>query len=58
LPKAGVNAAEVLTFYKGFDADEKEAEIMIQEIKNKYPGKQVEVVNGGQPNYIYIISLE
>jgi uncharacterized protein len=58
LPKAGVDKAEVLTFYEGMGVDAKDTQNLIEGIKNKYPGKQVEVVNGGQPHYVYIISLE
>jgi uncharacterized protein len=58
LPKAGVDKAEVLTVYEGLDVEPKETEILIERIKSKYPDKQIEVVNGGQPHYVYIISLE
>jgi DAK2 domain fusion protein YloV len=58
LIKAGMDTAEVVTLYYGIDVTEQEAEIMGEKIKTKYLDKQIEVVNGGQPFYHYIISLE
>jgi hypothetical protein len=31
---------------------------MAEILNARYPGKQVEVVSGGQPHYDYIVSLE
>ncbi len=58
LAKAGIESAEVVTIYKGADVDAGETEGTVKDIQNKYPGKQVETVNGGQPYYNYIVSLE
>ncbi|HIE18020.1 MAG TPA: DAK2 domain-containing protein, partial [Dehalococcoidia bacterium] len=58
LETAGIEAAEVVTVYYGADVEACQAEQLTQEIRDKYPSKQVEVVSGGQPHYHYIISLE
>lgn len=58
LNKAGIGSMEVVTIYRGADADEAETEKIVQELQNRYPGKQIETVNGGQPHYNYIVSLE
>jgi len=58
LDKAGIESAEVVTLYYGADVEATQAEEMIQEIRNKYPEKQIELVRGGQPHYDYVVSLE
>ena len=58
LEKAGIEAAEVVTLYYGVDVDVEQAEKMLQQMQDKYPGIQVDMIRGGQPNYEYIISLE
>jgi len=58
LDKAGIESAEVVTIYQGAEVDAGETEKIVQDIQAKYSGKQVETVNGGQPHYDYIISLE
>ncbi|HAS05004.1 MAG TPA: dihydroxyacetone kinase [Dehalococcoidia bacterium] len=58
LEKAPLDQAEIITVYYGEDTEETEAEICGNEIREKYPQLQVEVVNGGQPHYNYIVSVE
>jgi len=58
LGKTDIESAEIVTLYYGADVEAAQAEQIVQEIHNKYPEKQVEVVSGGQPHYSYIISLE
>ena len=58
LEKMEVQTAEVITLYYGNDIQETQAGNVVEEINKKYPGKQVELVHGGQPHYDYIISLE
>jgi uncharacterized protein len=50
--------AEVVTIYYGQDIEKDEAELVSDNIHNKYPGLQIEVVKGDQPHYEYIISIE
>ncbi len=58
LDKVGVETIEVMTLYYGAGTKPEEAEAIAQEIGNKYPGKQMELISGGQPHYDFIISLE
>lgn len=58
LEKIDIQSSEVITFYFGNDIDEQQATNVVNEMNKKYPGKQVELVHGGQPHYDYIISLE
>ena len=58
LDRANVGQAEVVTLYYGADIDTAQAEETTQEICNKYPEKQIEMVRGNQPYYSYIVSLE
>jgi DAK2 domain fusion protein YloV len=58
IDKAGASTAEVITIYYGIDVEQSQAETIVEQIRTKYPDKQVEVVAGKQPNYLYIISLE
>lgn len=49
---------EVVTLYYGEDVPAEEAQETIQRIKQQYSHLEIEVVNGGQPYYAYIISAE
>jgi dihydroxyacetone kinase-like predicted kinase len=48
----------VVTVYYGQDVEKTAAEEIAADIREKYPNLQIEVVNGGQPHYEYIISIE
>jgi len=50
--------AEVVTIYFGHDTVQAEAEQVSAGIRELYPHLQIEVVQGGQPHYNYIISIE
>ena len=52
-----IEKAELVTVYYGSDTEAIEAEDIAQNIRNTYK-VEVEVVNGGQPHYNYILSLE
>jgi DAK2 domain fusion protein YloV len=49
---------DLLTFYYGENITEAEAETMQAQVQKRYPNQSVEIVNGGQPHYDYIISAE
>jgi uncharacterized protein len=57
LATANVENSEIITIYYGAESEATEAEDIAQNIRNNYKA-EVEVVNGGQPHYNYIISLE
>lgn len=59
LIRAAVNEdSEVIGIYYGADTTEENAEELAAFIEENYPDCEVEVQNGGQPLYYYIISVE
>lgn len=58
LDRADASKHEVVTVYRGEGASEEESRSLADQINEKWPNVQVEVVNGGQPHYPYIISVE
>jgi hypothetical protein len=58
LAKLALDQAEVITIYYGADAELAEAEQVSLSIREQYPQLQIEVVQGGQPHYNYIVSVE
>ena len=58
LAKLDLDQAEVITIYYGADAELAEAEQVSLSIRKQYPQLQIEVVQGGQPHYNYIVSVE
>jgi len=58
LAKLDLDKAEVITIYYGADTEPAEAEQVSVVICQQHPQLQVEVVNGGQPHYNFIVSVE
>lgn len=58
LERIDMDEAEVVTIYYGADIQLTDAEKVSASIREKYPHMQVEIVNGGQPHYDYIVSIE
>jgi len=58
LERVDPEKAEVVTIYCGADTKPAEAEQVAAAIRERYPQLQVEVVQGGQPHYNYIASVE
>jgi len=58
LERVEPDKAEVVTIYYGADTKSAEAEQVAAAIRERYPQLQVEVVQGGQPHYNYIVSVE
>ena len=48
----------IVSIYFGQEATEEAAEELAAVIEEKYPDVEVEVNNGGQPIYYYVISVE
>jgi len=48
----------VVTIYYGADTEAEKAEQVGANVRKQHPHLQVEVVQGGQPHYDYIISVE
>ncbi|HEV2471157.1 MAG TPA: hypothetical protein VGS41_00725 [Chthonomonadales bacterium] len=53
-----IDRFEIATLYFGNDVTEAEAEATARRIKEQHSQLEIEVVNGGQPHYAYIISAE
>jgi len=49
---------EILTIYYGEDVGEADAQTLADRIRAQFSHLEVEVVNGGQPHYPYILSVE
>jgi hypothetical protein len=58
LAKLDLDKAEVITIYYGADTKTAEAEQISNSIREQHPQLQIEVVQGGQPHWNYIISIE
>ena len=48
----------IVSIYFGADASEEDANELASIIEEKYPDVEIEVNNGGQPIYYYVISVE
>jgi DAK2 domain fusion protein YloV len=49
---------EIITIYYGETVTDEQAEAMAEEISDLYPDQEMEVIDGGQPHYHYILSVE
>jgi len=49
---------EIITIYYGENVTQGEAEALAARISQHYPEQEIELVNGRQPHYLYIISAE
>ena len=49
---------EILTIYYGESITAEEAEALATMLRDQYPDLEIEVVDGGQPHYPYILSIE
>jgi len=50
--------ASLLTVYSGADVAAADADALVNRIRSAYPELEVELVDGGQPHYPYLLSLE
>lgn len=50
--------SELLTIYYGENIQRKDAETMVRRIRAANPNLEIELVNGGQPHYQFIASVE
>jgi dihydroxyacetone kinase-like predicted kinase len=56
--QAPTEALEIVTVYYGESASERQAQAVADRIRQAHPGLAVEIVEGGQPHYPYVVSLE
>lgn len=50
--------AELITLYRGEEVDETAAAAMVESLSSRYPDAAIELVDGGQPHYDYLIGVE
>jgi dihydroxyacetone kinase-like predicted kinase len=58
LEKADAREHEIITLFYGQDMPHAEANRIADSVRSKYPKQEVEVQEGGQPHYQFIISVE
>jgi DAK2 domain fusion protein YloV len=58
LRKANVEQSELITLYYGLDLTAMQANQLADLIRQRWPQQEVEVVEGGQPHYHLIMSIE
>jgi DAK2 domain fusion protein YloV len=58
LEKAQTNDFELVTLFYGKDVSRMEVDAIADSIREKYPKQEIEVQDGGQPHYHFIISIE
>ena len=58
LEQAGAAQAEVITVYHGQNTSHAQAARFVEQLRGCHPSAEIEVVDGGQPHYDYIISVE
>jgi len=58
LQQMNARELEVITLYYGQPVMPAEAEALLNELRAEYAGQEIEIINGGQPFYHYIISAE
>jgi len=58
LEKAKADEHELITLFYGQDTPHAEANRIADEIREKYGDQEIEVQEGGQPHYQFIISVE
>ena len=58
LEKAEADKHELITFYYGEDLNRNEANRIADVAREKYPSQEIEVQDGSQPHYPFLISVE
>jgi dihydroxyacetone kinase-like predicted kinase len=58
LEKAGTTERELITLFYGEDMSSTEANRIVDVIRAAYPSQEVELQDGGQPHYQFILSVE
>jgi fatty acid kinase len=58
LEQMNADEPEIFTFYYGETVTEENAQALVKRLALRYPDVEIEVVEGGQPHYHYIISAE
>jgi dihydroxyacetone kinase-like predicted kinase len=52
------DSAELITLYRGEGVDEVSGQTMVESLQVHYPNAAFELIDGGQPHYDYLMSVE
>jgi dihydroxyacetone kinase-like predicted kinase len=58
LDAMGLENREILTLYYGNGVNAEQADHLAAKISERFPDQEIELVDGGQPHYHYILSVE
>jgi dihydroxyacetone kinase-like predicted kinase len=58
LEKAKADDYELITLFYGEDLSSAEANRIVDAVRTAYPAQEIEIQDGGQPHYQFIISVE
>ncbi len=58
LDRMEIDSHEIVTMYYGDTVSAQQAEALAEAIRRRFPDQEVEVIEGGQPHYQYILSVE
>lgn len=58
LERTDAASAELITLYRGEGVDEVSGQSMVESLQAHYPDAEFELVDGGQPHYDYLMSVE
>jgi dihydroxyacetone kinase-like predicted kinase len=51
-------APELVTVYRGGDVTAADADALVEQVRERFPGTEFELHDGGQEHYSYVLSLE
>lgn len=58
LSRAGLDDNDLVTLYHGADRSADHAEADADAVRERWPGVEIELLEGGQPHYHYFVSIE
>lgn len=58
LEQGGAGEAEIVALYRGADVSSQRANQLADQVRERWPDLEVELIDGGQPYYDFIISIE
>ena len=58
LDAAGVGTGALVTLYYGAGLGESDARAAAAALAVRFPGAEIEIYDGGQPHYHYLVSIE
>ena len=58
LQRLDVSGANLVTLYRGQDVSEEAAKSLLSTLRANHPGPELEIIEGGQPLYHYVMAVE